>query len=360
MFNHSESKKKGSFLPLTILRLFLSLIMLSIFGLGIYQAFRYFSGVDPLTLDPKDIIISLVTSEEATKTLYSVFNGNPPQQVLDLQNQLGRSGEVGDSQVLPAETEQGSQPKREGQLILRFALLTDSHNDNENLRQALKLAQAKGAKFVIGLGDYTNTGTLEELQAAKRVFTASSLPFYLTAGDHDLWAARDKKLSADTYFNQTFGPAYQSFSDSSIRFVLVYNSDNYEGLDSFQWDWLKEQMQKTRDDGKFTFIFLHEPLYHPSSDRFMGSPRKADGEAGKVEPEVKRQAEELRNIFKEAEVLTVFAGDIHSFTRYQDPEALSMFTIGALTRERNTQAPRFAIVDVFSDGGYNIEDLEIK
>jgi len=37
-----------------------------------------------------------------------------------------------------------------------------------------------------------------------------------------------------------------------------------------------------------------------------------------------------------------------------------MTVVGALTSTRNTQAPRFAVVDVYDDGSYNVKDQEIK
>ena len=53
---------------------------------------------------------------------------------------------------------------------MRVALVSDSHNENDLLEKALAQAAGEGINFVIGLGDYTNTGTVEELQAAKNVF----------------------------------------------------------------------------------------------------------------------------------------------------------------------------------------------
>ena len=37
-----------------------------------------------------------------------------------------------------------------------------------------------------------------------------------------------------------------------------------------------------------------------------------------------------------------------------------MMTVGAVTSERNPQAPRFAIVEVLEDGEFNIVETEVK
>jgi hypothetical protein len=69
----------------------------------------------------------------------------------------------------------------------------------------------------------------------------------------------------------------------------------------------------------------------------------------------------LLSLFNKSKVGGIFAGDIHSFTTYTDMATnINMVTVGALTKERNTQPPRFAIVDVYDTGSYNISDIEIK
>lgn len=343
-FRKSDHRKKSSFFPLVLLRMFLSLAMLLVLGVLLYHAFLYFSGVK-LQQDPLTFVKTL--SKDPKRALNSI-------NLSDLRN-LGNLNNLDNPQeeALPAPS-----PQPSGQVILKFALVADSHNDNGTLEKALKQAKEKEAKFIIGLGDYTATGTLSELIKAKEIFDQFGLPYYSTAGDHDLWDSRDKKLSASQNYTQTFGSPYQSFVDSNIRFIIVYNSDNYEGVDSLQKMWLEEVLEKAKDS-KAAFVFLHEPLYHPTSDRVMGSPRKAGGEAGKTQEEIAEQAKELIGMFKEAKISEVFAGDIHAYSRYEK-ERLKMTTVGALTTERNLQPPRFALVEVFDSGLYNILDLELK
>jgi len=207
--------------------------------------------------------------------------------------------------------------------------------------------------FIIGLGDYTEVGTLDELEKAKKEFDQSGIRYFLAAGDHDLWDARDKQQDPTENFKTVFGLTYQSFSYKNAFFIIIYNSDNYLGVSDVQLAWIKEQLNKAQSQSEIEtiFVFLQEPLYHPSSNRIMG----------KTEDKLKEQAKNLTKILKEGKVKEVFAGDIHFFTRYQEPETgLAMTTIGAVASTRNTQAPRYGIVTVYGDGNYMVEDIEIK
>ncbi len=351
MFGRREVSKKANFLPLVILRITLSTVVLIIFALGIYQAFRYFSGVDPLKLNPDQITSSVLTTPEVAQVLHFVLGVKLPKQI----NQL-IPGNLSTNHKEASSAASLKVPV--GKLALKFAIVADSHQDNDNLAKALSIAKTQGAKFVIGLGDYSDTGRLEDLEQAKSVFESSGLPFYTIAGDHDLWVAREQGFDPLTVFSQVFGSAYQSFGDSNISFVLLFNSDKYLGVDQVQLDWLQEQLQNTTEDKKI-MVFLHEPIYHPTSDQTMGSARKNENK--QASPAIQSQAEALRKLFKETGVVGVFAGDIHSFTQYQDPESdIRMVTVGAISQDRNTKAPRFVLIDVYTDGSYNVEDMEIK
>lgn len=360
-FRHSDERKKRSLLPLTIIRLFISLVLFLVLGVALIQAFKYFSGIsaenDPFTKaitrfpsDPKGAIKELLTSEETAKTIVGILSFSP---VKDLKLPIGQANNDQNPSLIEPE---------KGNLLFKFALVTDSHNNNnEGLAKALEQARADGAKFVIGLGDFTDTGTIEELDQAKKVFDDSKFPYYVIPGDHDLWDARDKGKIAVSNFSQVFGTPYQAFTDSGIRFILLYNSDNYYGVSDLQSGWLKDELDKdSKNSPKAIYIFLHEPLVHPTSDRVMGSEKKADPGTSANE-KIQAQAKELLDIFNKAKVAGIFAGDIHAFTTYIDSATnIKMATIGALTKEKNTEPPRFATVDVFDGGGYNISDIEIK
>ena len=299
---------------------------------GAYTAYKHFSGLDPLKLDPQQL----------SKSFISVKN---PEQLTTLLSSL----------KLPKQVIVSAKPKStNSNYLFQFLLVADSHNDNDHLRKAISQAKVSfpDIKFIIGLGDYTDVGTVEELKKAKNEFDSSSLRYFLIAGDHDLWDSRNRGLPAETNFRQVFGPLYQSFSFDNFKFVLLDNSDNYQGIANQQHKWILDQLEVLKSEGVLGFfVFIHEPLYHPSSDHAMG----------KVQEELRQQAESLIFQLKLAGVKKIFSGDIHYFSEFEEPVTkLSMLTIGAVTIERNPQAPRFAIVSVYSDGSTKVEDIEIK
>lgn len=337
---HESRKKSGGIVG--FFRLLISLMMMGILGLGLLLAYKQFSGYDPLALNPKTTIKSLMSSESVVDFITTLLTISPSTPVDKAKQLLNNDDEAG---------EQG-EPAKNQPLLFRFAVVSDSHNDNQNLAKALKMAKAGGAKFVIGTGDYTDVGTMEDLSKAKAEFEGAGLPYYVVPGDHDLWDARNRKLPEDQNFREVFGTPYQAFSYQDVRFILIDNSDNYYGLSDLEIKWLEDELQRLKEKPpKLTLAFLQIPLYHPSSDHVMG----------KSNAKLKNQADHLISILKRAGVANVIAGDTHFSSKYVEPtQSLKMTNVGAITSARNLQTPRFAVIDVFENGSYNIVDTEIK
>lgn len=323
-----HSSRRSTNIVFVIFRLMISLIMFTLLLGGVYYAYKHFSGLDPLKLDPKSV------ASEALTLLSSI----------KIENQ----------KILPQNLTVVV-PKTSSKSLFKFLLVADSHSDNNNLQKAISQAKTKypDLVFVIGLGDYTEVGTVDEMQKAKTEFDLANLRYFLIPGDHDLWDSRDKNQPPLTNFRQIFGPTYQSFEFNNFKFILLDNSDNYLGMDEAQLKWFKGELEKSKGEQvKAIFVFVHEPLFHPSSDHIMG----------RVEKELKNQARSLIFTLSEARLVKkVFAGDTHYFSQYNEPETnLSMVTIGAVGVERNPQLPRFAEVTVFEDGSTVVDDVEIK
>lgn len=343
MFGRHRGKSHSPFsLFFTLFRLVLSIVILGILIIGIYSAYKSFSGVDPLKISPQAILKSDFSSDKILEVIKSMI-ALKPKESLDKAKDLLNEG---------TSSKASSIPSGNVALNYKFAVVTDSHNDNENLAQAINKAQSLGAEFVVGLGDYTDVGTVKELQDAKEIFENSGFPYYLTAGDHDLWDSRNRNLPASKNFSDVFGAPYQSFGFKDGRFILLFNSDNYLGLDPVQVSWFEGELEKAKENSsKNIFVFLSIPLFHPSSDHVMG----------KTEANLKNQAEHLIDISFKAGVSEIIAGDVHFYSRFNEPKTgLKMTVVGALTDDRNTQNPRFVMVDVYEDGSYNMQDIEIK
>ena len=342
MFGRKHYQGRRSANPLFMFfRLILSLTIFLVLLGGVYSAYRHFSGIDPLKLDPQALLRSALEAK-TPQQLMAVLSS---LKVNKFDNKLLNQANLGNfTKSVPATQA----------AVFKFLLVTDSHNDNANLRQAI--SQAKQAypnlSFIIGLGDYTDVGTLDELQAAKKEFDLAGLRYFLLAGDHDLWDSRNRNLPSDTDFKQVFGPTYQSFIHQGFLLLLLDNSDNYQGFGSAQLDWLGKELEKGKQEQtKGMLVFMTEPLYHPSSDHYMG----------KVEKNLKQQAQSMIFLLRAAGVKKIFAWDTHYFSEYEEPQTkLPMMTVGAIVADRNPQVPRYAIVTVYEDGSTRVDDVEIK
>lgn len=338
-FHHKKSSGIGR-----ILRTFLSIFMMTVLAIGIFQAYETFSGYDPLSVNPKSVASNFLNSDSLFEFINGILTLSPSKSLDGAKKIL--SGNL--QKTIPGSGSAGSK-----KIKFKFGVVSDTHNDSAYLAKALQNIKSQGGKFVIGLGDYTDVGTTDELARVKQEFDNAGLTFYLTAGDHDLWDSRDKKQEPSQNFTGVFNTIpYQSFSFDDARFILIYNSDNYLGLDTFQLNWIEEELKREElKKANPVFVFAAIPLYHPSSDHVMG----------KTTPKLKNQADHLNNIFKRYGVSEVFAGDTHFYSRYREPKNdLPMTSVGAVTSIRNPQAPRFVMVDVFDDGGYNVSDIEIR
>lgn len=241
--------------------------------------------------------------------------------------------------------------------LLRVALAADPHNENDLLEKALKQASGAGVNFVIGLGDYTAVGTQEELKAAKTVFENAKLPYYTTAGDHDLWDSRNKGEDPLANYSQIFGQSTQVFERENVLFVILDNSDIYSGISQEDWEILSSNLSNLSDlsQPRLKFIFAHKTPFHPQSSHVMG-----EGSA-----KVAKQAERLLGLMESTHIDGFFSGDIHFFAQFStagnsQAESVKITTVGAVAKERNFQGPRFGILTIYSDYSWKVEDVEIR
>lgn len=345
--------RKRGFGITSIFRVILSFMVLSMLVVLLLAAYSAFApgstgstkgiNIQAIKDNPKGFITEILSSDNVYGLLTTILSYNPKDGLKGKGNQVSQTNEPGS---------ESPEFKPTANLSFRFVVVSDSHNDNENLEKALRQARESGAKFIIGLGDYTDVGTLAELNSAKMVFENSGLPYYSTAGDHDLWDSRNKKQDPAQNYTEVFKEPYQSFAYKDTRFVIVFNSDNYIGIDSLQRKWIEEELNRTSaNNHKLTLVFTSIPLFHPSSDHYMG----------KVSSKLKDQARDLIKLLSQYKVGGVISGDAHFYSQFIEPDtSLKMTVIGAVTSSRNLQPPRFAIIDVYEDGSYNIVDSEIN
>lgn len=236
--------------------------------------------------------------------------------------EIGREEEIGEApEAVPPTLEKP----------LRFAVMADIHLDSENFKKALRTTRENGSEFVIIAGDLTSLGKKEELVLMKKILDENGLEYYVIPGNHDLWYSEKIKVNV---FREIFGWEYQAFKKGGVKFILV-NNGSYLGLngapkvgDGNQRFWLEKEVEECLKI--VCLVFAHIPLNHPVSTHVMGENNPgAASEAGR-----------LVNLLVENKVREVFAGHLHFSSSYEI-DGLRTTVVGAITKARNLQSPKF-------------------
>lgn len=231
-------------------------------------------------------------------------------------------------------------------LLASFAIVSDTHSDSVNTKKALEQINGLGVNYVVHTGDWTKVGTREELLEQKKLFDEANLSYWGVMGDHDRWQSKEKN------FESVLGNRYESFEKNGILHVLLDASDLNNGFGDSQLDWLELLLK--RSVGKRKLIFMHLPVYHPSSDRTLANKSGFDQTR---EVEVDR----FLSLIKDQNVLAIFAGDHHLSASYTEPKSsVKIFISGAVTNERNLQTPRFSLVEVYENSFIRVTDQVIN
>lgn len=149
-----KSHRKTTNPLLGLFRLLLSLVIMAVLGLGLLQAYKSFSGYDPTTVSPQAGLKNLLTSQGAYEFVVSLLSFSPTGSLDKARNALN------------TDTENSSNTPS-GPVKFRFAVIADSHKDYANLAKALKQAKDSNAKIIVGMGDLSDIGTVEELKKPK-------------------------------------------------------------------------------------------------------------------------------------------------------------------------------------------------
>lgn len=234
------------------------------------------------------------------------------------------------------------------EVVTEVALMSDSHNYNGMLEQALNKVKERGITTVFYLGDFTDWGEVTWLQTAKEILDGSGLAYYAQPGDHDLADSATRGLSAAKGFNDVFGKNYQSVKVGDTAFVILDNSANYTAISNDEMNWFETEVIQA------DFVLLHQPVYHPTNPRVMGM---VDGDTVKL---VKDQATAILAQTRKAEVKAIIAGDQHQYSVSDDPEdsRLKHVVIGALTGKLNK--PQFVILRVLKNGDFETESVVLE
>ncbi len=225
--------------------------------------------------------------------------------------------------------ETGIEQKTEKVETLKFAVMADIHNDTESLAKALVHARANGDEMVLVAGDLTIDGTKAEEEKIKTTLEDGGIEYFVVPGNHDtyknVWLWQEK---------------FQSVRKGGLKFLLIDNS-NWRGLGDGQKRWLGDELPECKIIR--CVAVMHMPLLNNFSKHVMGEYSKTTA----------MEAVWLKNILLENKVTTGYSGHLHYSSSYT-VDGWETVLVGAISKERNTQTPRYSEVTVFDDG--NVEN----
>lgn len=121
-------------------------------------------------------------------------------------------------------------------------------------------------RFVVGMGDLTERGRLEEYELYERQLEELAIPFYTTLGNHELWSDHMR-------FLDRFGRASFQFRFKGVAFTFADSGD--AGLDPLVEEWLDGWLADARDQ---PHVFLtHMPPVDPLGLRYGAFRSSRDG-----------------------------------------------------------------------------------
>ncbi len=224
---------------------------------------------------------------------------------------------------------------------IKIALFSDIESDYENLQKGIDYLEANGIGHLVVLGDITHLGVSEDLNKVRDILDSSSLNYYVVPGDRDLW----KSSGLDDY-QEVFGNSYSLVQLDGYNLLLLDNSNVYEGLSENQLQFIKDNVENA------DFVFFHIPIY--SDSLILGWKIM-----GQYSSEVVLQKDMLLEEVRKANVKAIFSGNQHLFSETDDSEKgdLYHYVIGSLNEERSVQNPNFAILTLYTDGDYYVEQV---
>lgn len=214
---------------------------------------------------------------------------------------------------------------------LKFVVMSDVHMNWTDWRKFLTKVKPTG-QMVLVTGDMTSLGKKNELIAAKKVLDESGVKYAVVPGNHDMWESDRVEQSL---FIEVFGKEYQSFKLEGRKFIMI-NNGRFTGLGQTQRAWLEEEVKECKQIK--CIALMHMPLNHGISAHVMGEKNK----------KISEEAASLIKLFNDNGVVDVIAGHLHYSGTYE-LGGLRTYLAGAVSRERNTQTPRYTEFTIIGD-----------
>ncbi len=177
----------------------------------------------------------------------------------------------------------------------RFALMSDVQEAIDGVQDIYtKMNAEPGVGFLLGAGDLTQRGTVDELDRFEQELRSLKVPYYTTLGNHELGTTPPP-------FQDLYGRGNFSFVFQSVRFTMLDSAS--ATLDPIVYDWLDGWLDQGRSD--VHVVAMHIAPLDPSGIRNGGFASRA--EAAKL----------LSRLAKGAVDLTLY-GHVHSHYEFEN------------------------------------------
>lgn len=227
-------------------------------------------------------------------------------------------------------------PDRDDASKWRFAVMSDVQEAIDRVGDLYsKMNQVKGLRFLLGAGDLTQQGQVDELERFKSELTSLDVPYYTTLGNHELG-------DEGPAYQDWYGRASFSFVFRKVRFSMLDSAS--ASVDPMVFDWLDGWLAKSKND--VHIVAMHIPPIDPVGVR-NGS-FASRNEAAKL----------LTRLAKGKVDLTLY-GHIHSYYSF-DNAGIPAFISGgggAIPERFDNIGRHFLVVDV--DPKKGIENVEL-
>ena len=147
-----------------------------------------------------------------------------------------------------------------------FLVFGDSRNDMGNLASMINVANRQNALFSVFEGDMRDD--TDYLYAFKKIYLPPSsythfeMPILFSIGNHEEYNENGASDKAEAVYHNLFGNnSYYSWTEKNAYFIELDNDNG--NLPIAEYNWLKGQLKESTKY-KYTFIFMHIPLFTPA------------------------------------------------------------------------------------------------
>ena len=228
------------------------------------------------------------------------------------------------------------------EILMNIVMASDMESDFNGLKEFVGVVNKLNPDLVFILGDITVLGVQEDFLKTRDILKDIEAETFFIPGDRDLWKSRGV-----SNFKSVFGNNYQLIERQGVKFLLIDNSNEYEGIDKPQMDFIESEI------GEADYVMFHNPIFFNSS--VLGIMGKGMGQySGTVDD----QRKVLLNLIHNTDVVKgTFAGDQHYFSVSEDTEKSGLYhvVVGSLSSNRNLDAPNFSVVKIYKDKTFSAE-----